>query len=97
MFASTRAAEPRVWPDWFHLEPAYAVDLNGPLPGTDCEINDATEAFPAPPSQLPAGKYRVQALLDHDLDHHSPGRAPGNYYSEVATLDAIQASRNRSR
>ena len=75
--------EPRLGPDWFSPEPFFAIDVANFKPGATRRIDDRAAGFPGPLSELPAGTYRVQALLDHSLDHHHHGQAPGNLYSAV--------------
>lgn len=75
--------EPRLGPDWFSPEPFFAIDVADFGPGTTRRIDERAAGFPRPLSELPAGTYRVQALLDHSLDHHHHGQAPGNFYSAV--------------
>jgi S-formylglutathione hydrolase FrmB len=88
VFCSQRAApEPRLGPNWFGPEPFFAGDVKQLEPGREITIDDAADGFPEPLSQLPAGRYFVQALVDRDQDHHHPGRAPGNWYSRVAEIE----------
>lgn len=75
--------EPRLGPDWFAPEPFFAIEVANFKPGATRRIDDRADGFPRPLSELPAGTYRVQALLDHSLDHHHHGQAPGNFYSAV--------------
>ncbi|NLY02966.1 MAG: hypothetical protein GXY83_43495 [Rhodopirellula sp.] len=93
VFLSRRSPEPRFGPDWFRPEPFFGEDVDGLMPGTTAEIDAQSDAFPAPLSKLPAGEYRVQAVLDHSFDEPQPGRAAGNFYSAAvrANLDADQS------
>lgn len=84
VFLSQRAGEPRMGPNWFAPEPFYRLDVAAFRPGQLREVDAAAAGFPVPLSELPPGKYRLQAVLDHALDHHDAGRAPGNIYSNVA-------------
>jgi hypothetical protein len=77
------SGEPRLGPDWFSPEPFFAVDVSNFKPGLTRVIDDRADGFPEPLSSLPRGKYRVQALLDQDLDSHHPAYGPGNVYSSV--------------
>ncbi|MGE0533790.1 MAG: alpha/beta hydrolase-fold protein [Pirellulales bacterium] len=88
VFCSERAQpEPRLGPNWFHPETFFAGDVKQLEPRREVTIGDGADGFPDVLSRLPAGKYHVQALVDRDLDHHHPGRAPGNWYSEVMEID----------
>ncbi|MBX9789988.1 MAG: esterase family protein [Pirellulales bacterium] len=88
VFCSQRAGhEPRLGPNWFAPEPFFAGDVKQLEPGREITIDDAADGFPDVLSRLPAGRYFVQALVDRDLDHHHPGRAPGNWYSRVAEIE----------
>jgi pimeloyl-ACP methyl ester carboxylesterase len=77
------AGEPRLGPDWFAPEPFFALDISNFKPGLTRVIDDRADGFPEPISSLPSGKYRVQALLDQDLDSHHPAYGAGNVYSSV--------------
>jgi S-formylglutathione hydrolase FrmB len=59
-----------------HLEPAAAVDL-------DADV----VAFPNSFSQLPRGRYAVQAVLDRDHSYNYTGRGPGDLVSGVVEVD----------
>ncbi|HWB12100.1 MAG TPA: alpha/beta hydrolase-fold protein [Pirellulales bacterium] len=77
------SGEPRLGPDWFSPEPFFAVEVNNFKPGLTRVVDDRADAFPEPLSSLAKGKYRVQALLDQDLDSHHPAYGAGNVYSSV--------------
>lgn len=87
--------EPRRGPDWFNPEPFFATDVNGVRGGDERVIDDSVDSFPEPLGKLPAGKYFAQAVLDHDLDHHNPGTAPGNFYSAVGEFE-LDGNRDES-
>ncbi len=88
VFISAREnREPRRGPDWFRPEPFFAIDVHQFRPGETRTIDSKADAFPNSLSQLPAGTYRAQAVLDHDLDHHQAGTAPGNLFSPVTTFE----------
>lgn len=96
VFLSQRGlGEPRLGPNWFQPEPFAGIDVKQFAPGEQRTVDSSADAFPEPLSQLPAGHYRVQALFDRDLDHHSPGRAPGNLFSEVAEVDVPESGEVR--
>lgn len=79
-------ATPADAPFYDDPQPIYAVDVRDLQPGGAVEVSDDADAFPAKPSELPAGKYRVQAILDVSRDNSDWTREPGNVYSEVLTL-----------
>ena len=85
--ASKGLTDPRNGPDWFHPEPFFGLDVKNFAPGTVCRIDAAADGFPAALDQLPAGKYRVQAVLDQNLDTQHHARGPGNLYSAIAELN----------
>jgi hypothetical protein len=93
LFTSQRAGkEPRLGPDWFSPEPFFGVDVRDFAPGETRSIDAAADGFPTSLARLPAGKYRVQAVLDHSFDHQHHGKAPGNFYSAVAELELTPES-----
>lgn len=88
LFCTTKGAgEPRFGPNWFDPQPFFAADVVDFRPGSTRVLDDAADGFPAPLSQLPPGKYHVQAVLDHDFYEPSPGRGPGNFYSDVREME----------
>jgi hypothetical protein len=84
--------EPRMGPDWFQPEPFFGVDVHDFAPGERRTVDDQADAFPEKLSKLPAGKYRVQAVLDHSLDEQHHGKAAGNFYTPVVELDLSSES-----
>ena len=79
--------EPRDGPNWFAPEPFFGIDVKDFQPGTTRRVDDAAAGFPNRLSKLAPGKYRAQALLGHNPDLASQGRAPGNAYSRVIEVD----------
>ena len=73
--------------DWFHPDPFCAIEVTGLEPGQSITLDDQADCFPAPLSQLPLKKYRVQAVLDHDFYYPEPAAGPGNIHSEVIEID----------
>jgi len=97
VFLSQRdLGEPRLGPNWFRPEPFAGLDVRGFAPGEQRLIEASADAFPEPLAQLPPGHYRAQALFDRDLDHHHPGRAAGNLYSDVIEIDIPESGDFRS-
>jgi hypothetical protein len=93
VFLSERTrGEPRLGPNWFRPEPFFARDVTAFEPGTSRGIDDSADAFPEQLSKLPAGRYRVQALLAHSFYSPHPGRAEGNLYSAVQDVELDPAS-----
>lgn len=87
VFFSTHHEQPPIeGPNWFRPEPFFAIDVQAMKPGESRRIDAQAAGFPASLERASAGKYRVQAILDHNLDaqHHAHGA--GNLYSEVREL-----------
>ncbi len=95
LLTKRESSEPRLGPNWFRPEPFAGVDIKELAPGEQRAIDDSADAFPEPLSQLAPGRYRAQALFDRDLDHHHPGRAPGNVYSNVAEIEVPETGPER--
>jgi hypothetical protein len=87
-FTDRQRPEPRFGPSWFRPEPFFGLDIRDFAPGATRRIGAQAAGFPEPLDKLPAGKYRVQAVLDQS-DWEEPGSGPGNPFSRVveATLD----------
>ncbi|MDB6121903.1 MAG: esterase [Pedosphaera sp.] len=70
-----------------------AGDANQLAPGKAISLDQTAITFPVTNlSELPAGDYYVQALLDSNLDLRSQN-APGNLYSDVQKLHLDPANR----
>ncbi len=62
------------------------MDVERLAPGGRIVLDDNAPAFPARLNELPAGEYRVQAVLDRVRADSSWRREPGNLYSKEATI-----------
>ena len=87
-----KSGQPRFGPNWFHPEPFFAADVHHFQPGSTRFIADESDGFPDKLSTLPAGEYRVQALLHHNFYSPHPGRGAGNFHGGVKTLDLDPAT-----
>lgn len=93
VFLSKRSAgEPRFGPSWFNPEPFFGLDVRAMKPGETRTVGASADACPVALAKLPKGKYRVQALLDHDFYLSNYARGVGNFYSDVQTIDLDPAS-----
>lgn len=91
-FSQRGQGEPRFGPNWFSPEPFYAKDVAAFAPGAVEVIDDSADGFPDVLSKIKPGKYRVQALLDHDVYYPSPAAGVGNFYSAVAEVEITDSS-----
>lgn len=93
VFLSTRdRGEPRFGPSWFSPEPFFATDVKDFAPGETRAIDDAADGFPDELSTLKPGKYRVQALLDHDFYDAHQAHGVGNFYSKPLEVELDPAT-----
>ena len=77
-------------PFWTDPQPLYGMDLEAVAGGTTVKIHpDAAfpDAFPAPPAELAAGKYRAQATLDLSRLDSSFGREGGDRIGEPVAFE----------
>ena len=81
--AVSRRATPADAPFYDDPQPLFGVDVTNLAPGATVVIDDQASAFPAPPSKLPKGKYRAQAVLDLHRLRGSWSNEPGNLYSTI--------------
>jgi pimeloyl-ACP methyl ester carboxylesterase len=91
LFLSQRAGEPMRGPDWFNPEPFFRLDVKRFEPGHSVIMDDQAAGFPDVLSTVPAGKYRAQAVFDHDFYEPAPANGVGNAYSEVVEIDLSPA------
>src|SRR5262249_6772674 len=79
---------PMKGPNWFGCEPFFAQDVVDFKPGDTISIDaDKCLGHPCALAELPAGKHRVQAVIDLNGWSHDVTDAAGNGYSDVATLE----------
>src|SRR5438128_2531679 len=77
---------PAAGPFWEDPQPLYGIDVRALAPGAAAIIDDHATSFPMPLGQLPAGKYRAQAVLDLHHDNSEWKREPGNLYSDPVAI-----------
>jgi len=84
VFLSERQrGEPMRGPNWFRPEPFFGLDVQDVSPGESIDVDDSADGFPEVLSKLPPGKYRAQAILDHDFYHQDHAKGVGNFFSDV--------------
>lgn len=87
VFLSQRErGEPRMGPNWFSPEPFFGLDVHDFAPGEARRIDSTADGFPTPLAELAPGKYRAQALVDHDFYNQHHARGVGNLYSDVVEI-----------
>jgi hypothetical protein len=68
-------------------QPCAGINVTNLAPGTAVTVDDAATAYPDKLSKLPAGIYRVQAVLDQARDNSDWKRENGNLFSKAATIE----------
>lgn len=79
-------AEPADAPFFEDPQPCFGTDVKDAQPGQAMLIDDNATAYPAKLSALPAGTYKVQAVLDTARDDSSWSRENGNLYSTTTSF-----------
>jgi pimeloyl-ACP methyl ester carboxylesterase len=87
LFLTQRVGTPMRGPDWFRPEPFFRLDVQAFKPGETRTIDDRALGFPGRANQLPSGRYRAQAVLDHDFYDPKPADGAGNFYSDVVDVE----------
>jgi len=88
VFLSQRAeGQPMSGPNWFQPEPFAGIDVRDVRPGETRALDGSALAFPDSLSKLPAGKYRAQALLDHDFYSPNHAQGVGNFFSDAQEIE----------
>jgi hypothetical protein len=96
VFLSQRSkGEPRFGPNWFSPEPFFAAEVERFEPGQTRRIDETADGFPDKLAKLTPGKYRVQALLDHDFYEPRPASGAGNLHSDVVEVELDPAKTGR--
>lgn len=73
-------------PNWDDPQPMYGVNVSNLAPGSAAVVDDTATSFPVKLSGLPAGKYRVQAVLDLHRANSEWKREEGNLFSEPQSI-----------
>jgi hypothetical protein len=68
-------------------QPMYGIDVHDLAPGGAVVVDDSATSFPVKLSQLPAGRYQAQAVLDMSRLDSSWRREPGNLFSTPRSVD----------
>lgn len=97
VFMTQRGGIPMNGPNWFSPEPFYGLDVKGWKAGEMRSVKDDADHFPVPLSELPAGKYRIQALLDQDFYFPSPADGVDNRFSEPMEVEFQQGESTKLR
>jgi len=81
-----RRAAPSSGPFFSSPQPMFGFDVKDLAPGVDVRLTDLATSFPVKWSDLPAGEYRAQAVLDAHRSDSSWSREPGNLFSDTISL-----------
>lgn len=68
-------------------QPIFGVDVSNVAPGTPIIVDDNATSFPTKLSQLPKGRYVVQAVMDMARLDSSWRREAGNMYSQPMPIE----------
>ncbi len=82
-----RRGKPMNGPNWFRPEPFLGIDVVALEPGENVLVDDSADGFPDKLSKIPAGTYRVQAILDHDFHEQNHARGVGNIFSDIVEIE----------
>ncbi len=91
VYFSQKGGEPRTGPNWFGPEPFYGQDVTGVTAAKVMTFDGDSNGFPGKLSEIKPGRYRVQALLDHDFYSAKAGRGEGNFYTNVVEVEVDPA------
>lgn len=88
IFTQDESREPRHLVGWFSREPIVAFDVKDRKIGEELSLADQKPIeFALEAGGLPAGAWRVQAVIDRNGATHEVLNAAGNGYSKPAALD----------
>ncbi|MCR9216815.1 MAG: alpha/beta hydrolase-fold protein [bacterium] len=80
-------ASPASGPFFSDPQPMYGFDVTDLVPGIDVLLTDRATSFPAVWSEMPAGTYRAQAVLDRARLDSGWSREPGNLSSDIVEIE----------
>ncbi len=90
--SSLKRANPIDGPFSNDPQPIFGIDHRFEK-GTEAVLDDTSDCFPIPPSQLPPGLYRAQARWDGSQSNSDWKREPGNLWSDVVAFE-VSASKD---
>ena len=95
MLGTRMDVEPRLGLGWVNPPPVFAIETRNWKSSEHVVLDDPELAFPYKMSELPAGKYRVQAVARRNLDTPRPGRGAGDLYSvpRIVEIDPAKPQR----
>ena len=73
---------PMQGPNWFSPEPFFGKDVTDMKPGDVVTIDQELQGCPGSFDDIPSGRWKVQAVLDHDFQYADHKNGPGNLYSD---------------
>lgn len=94
LFFSKTVNQPMRGPNWFSPEPFFGKDVVDIKPGDEVILDNTMRGFPGTLDDVESGKWKVQALLDHDFYFANHANGPGNFYSDVVEIDFSKGKDN---
>ena len=82
VFFGKGTGAPMQGPNWFGPEPFFGKDVTGVKPGDVITIDQELRGCPGTFDDIKSGRWKVQAVLDHDLEYADHKNGPGNFYSD---------------
>ena len=73
---------PMQGPNWFSPEPFFAKDVVDVKPGDVMTIDQDVKGCPGTFDDVSSGRWKIQAVLDHDFQYADHKNGPGNFYSD---------------
>jgi len=87
LFLSSKdAGEPRLDHNWMSRQPVFGQDVQDWKPGQPLRITRPM-GFPFELTDLPRGRYRVQAVMHTNPDEPHSGKAAGNLFSKPVSAE----------
>ncbi len=87
--------EPRLGLRWVNPPPVFAIEARGWKSSEHLVLDDPDLAFPHKMGELPAGRYRVQAVARRNPNSPRPGRGAGDLYSVPRIVEIDPAKPRR--
>jgi len=87
VFFTKTPLDPMMGPNWFGPEPFFGKDVTDVKPGDVITLNQDWPGYPGTFDDIESGRWKVQAVLDHDFQYADHKNGPGNFYSDVARVE----------
>jgi len=87
LFFGRGMQDPMQGPNWFSPDPFFGKDVVDFKPGDELTLDNRMRGFPGTLDDIKSGRWKIQAVLDHDFYFADHKNGAGNFYSDAVRID----------